>query len=164
MTERNNNGVRVRRWGQGDGFAEAHRNTLDHRHFMTDVDGYALAWTRHSERQLFTEYAFSRDRMPGLAALFERKKRFADLDLDGEPDKREFLLWLLRAVGSAQGVMPPLIYVVGPDTGPWHIQSVDPFTGEPKGEWQILTEQHHWGPHWQELGLTAVRNLLWLPR
>lgn len=172
LTPRNELGNKARMDGQGDGWANQHRESLPQSHGMLDIDyicGMAIFGQETSDR-LFLEYKpdeFSKNRCTvrrfGVAAVFDRKASEADA-FDGKSTlSLAFYLDLCRVYGERQEVPPKFFYLIGGRNPPWRMIGIDINTGKPNGANAVLGCED-WTHVWKELGIDDVREAIrkWL--
>ena len=170
MQVNQNNGVRSRIDGQGDGWALAHRD-LGPTFNMHDVDAMfgVCAFGQNTGEKLFLEYVpdnyqnrFKTIRKFGYVALFDRKSSMQALMAERNKLSTAFYLSLCRTLGLSQPVMPKFFYVIGGQEPPWIIREVDIETGELLDN---VAELHNagnndWRRVWKCLGLIELRETI----
>ncbi len=162
--ERLNNGVRVRRDGKGDGWANEHRTALGNEFLMQDCDGIfgQLTFASQSANRLFLEYVpdgfehrLDMTREMAVVAMFDRK---GSLEKAFQEDN---LMWLhlylsiCRKLSKFQPVPVRFFVVSGPDAAPWDITEVNTSTRE-RGRSHVI-QSNQMMDVWRMLGLAKAR-------
>ena len=167
MNERDEFGVRVRRDGQGDGWAEGHR-LLGKTFNMQDLDalfGFVAFGVNGAER-LFLEYqpdayhnASNLVRRFAAVAMFDRKSTITAAF--GSTVSTANYLWQCRCFSMQQPLKPKFFYVVGGQAPPWEMIELDINTGECLGQKTIQSnKKEDWLAVWDHLGLASLRKNL----
>jgi len=163
---RDEEGVRLRADGKGDGWALAHRK-LGATFNMTDFDGLMgiVSFAANTGERLFLEYVpdnYSHRvnviRQFAAVAMFDRKstREYAFSD-----ENRVSLAWHLdhcRKLGQTQPKPPKFFFVIGRDEPPWELVEVDIETGDVVSEMSLSAM--NWRALWERAGLVALRNEL----
>lgn len=169
-TPRNDNGVKVRLDGKGDPWANAHRDLLEKKYFLHDLDAVCgiVAFAHNTGERLFLEYVPDdyRNRPKtirkfAIVALFDRKSTeshaFSGESLLG----RGLYLHLCRILAAIQQAGPRFFYVIGGKVPPWRMIELDINTGERIGEISTVDGQSQtWRTVWNRIGLSQLRQQL----
>jgi hypothetical protein len=166
--DRLDNGVRVRRDGQGDAWANTHREGLGNKFYLQDIDalfGMEVFGANTGDR-LFIEYEpdnyenrFNAIREFALVAMFDRKATLAGAMHPGSKVSRDLYLWLCRTIGLAQPIAPKFFLVIGESEPPWQMIEIDINTGRKLGE-PSEVDGDNFRQVWNQLGLAELRSQL----
>ena len=166
IAERDENGVRVRADGKGDGWAKAHRS-LGQTFNMTDFDGVMglVAYASNTGDKLFMEYVpdnyanrFKRIRQFAYVAMFDRKTTRACAFGDANTVSLSVQLDHCRRLGQTQPHDPKFFFVVGRDAPPWELIELDIQTGEECGARTLASLDTR--AVWEVVGLVDLRDAL----
>jgi hypothetical protein len=165
MSSRLANGVRIRVDGQGDPWANAHREALGNKFYLQDIDalfGMEVFGANTGDR-LFLEYepdSYENKanviREFAMVAMFDRK---STLPWARSPQcclSRGVYLWMCRALRAQQPKAPKFFLVVGRDSPPWQMVEIDIDTGDEINE-PMSIDADSFQRVWQQLGLTQLR-------
>jgi len=162
----NANCVKRRMDGEGDGWANEHREALGRSWWMQDVDamfGFEV-FGQNTSNRLFMEYVPDDwenhgkvIREYGIIALFDRKCSL-EMALAGHVSAGLYL-HNCRVFGKYQGVDPKFFYVIGGQEPPWSLAEIDIHTGERCGDVVVMPDGN-WQPLWEQLGIVQVRREL----
>lgn len=170
--DRNSNGVKVRKDGRGDAWANAHRIALGNEYLMQDVDicfGITV-FGHNTAEKLFLEFEpddykhrTSAVRDFAIVALMDRKSSIEAAFAPNNRLSRHFYCWLCRVFTQYQGIAPRFFFAIGGQEPPWRIVEVDVLTDETT-EAGTITRVNDWAPLWKALNLIDLRNQLrkWL--
>lgn len=159
-------GVKIRADGQGDGWANQHRE-LGQTFNMQDLDGFfgLYVFAKNSANSLFLEYAPDRIenrekviRRFAVVALFDRKKTEDAALSDMNIVSTAFYLWTCRQIGDRQPIAPRFFYVIGDDNPPWTMIELNIASGERLGCY--LLTGYNWRDVWEVAGLRKIRDEL----
>ena len=159
------NHVRRRMDGQGDGWANAHREALGNKYFLQDEDacvGMMFFGTR-TENRIFTEWEpddyGNREnliRRFALIATFDRKSTYeAAFALDNTVSTAWYLA-NCRKWAKDQPKAPRFFYVIGGKEPPWELVELDINTGTRIGGNQMI-DTTNMTEVWDAVGLTELR-------
>ena len=165
-------GVKKRHDGQGDLWAEHHRQNLGRDFLMHDIDGCfgAVVFGHNTAERLFLEYVpdnyenrLEYIREFAVVGLFDRKRSFDWAMSNGNRLSMSVYLYLCRSIAKTQPIAPRFFLLFGEhDKPPWEMIELDIETGEvvPR-EPVVITDATNWYPVWDTaLGLTKMRNEL----
>ena len=159
--------VKPRFDGQGDPWADSHREGLGRGFNMNDVDGFIglIGFAANTGDRLFIEYVPDDYANRGQAirtystvALFDRKASLACAMGEGNSVSLACYLDLCRRLAVTQARPPKFFFVVGRDAPPWDIVQIDIETGM-KLSTQTLSGMN-WQEVWRAAGLTELRDTL----
>lgn len=165
-SDRQDNGVKVRADGKGDGWANEHREELGHHFYMQDVDCAfgVMGFGHNTADALFLEFVPDdyRNRQKairtfGVVGFFDRKSSFGACTSTRNLLSKGVYLHMARCVAHQQSVAPKFFYVVGDNNPPWYMREVDIYTGE----WAapaVEVTSGEWKKVWEQLGLLELRN------
>ncbi len=167
MNDRDEYGVRVRRDGLGDGWAQGHR-LLGKTFNMQDLDalfGFVAFGVNGAER-LFLEYqpdhftnANRMIRRFAAVAMFDRKSS-VQAAFNSTVSTANYL-WQCRCFARQQPLKPKFFYVVGGQEPPWEMIELDIDTGDHLGQKVIQSNRKEdWLAVWDHLGLADLRENL----
>lgn len=165
--ERNDNGVKIRSDGAGDGWADAHRSELPKCCHFGDFDGIVgkINFVQNGQEKLFVEYvcdpyvnAGKLIRKFGYLALFDRKAN--ERVAFGSQGSLGTAVYLetCRRLSAGQPIPCRFFFVIGTNEGPWTIAELDTATGERLNSNEIIEGQ--WKDLWTSLGLWVGRQQL----
>jgi len=165
MTERLGNGVRIRADGQGDAWANTHRESLGNQFYLQDIDalfGMEVFGANTGDR-LFLEYEPDNYKNKqnivrefAMVAMFDRKSTLAWARSTQCCLSRGVYLWMCRALRAQQPHAPKFFLVVGRDCPPWQMVEIDIDTGDELSE-PTTVDADSFQRVWQQLGLTQLR-------
>ena len=166
--ERYPHGVKKRMDGEGDGWANAHREKLAAEAVMTDIDGWMgmNAYCMNTGSQLFCEYTIDQKTLHpnhtarcAIVGFFDRKIRKSARLFGSQP--HQVYMHIAQCIAVQQKFPPKFFYVFGSVMGPWEMCEVDIYTGEYTGEpFHCDTREASWKHMWDQCGLTALRREL----
>lgn len=163
-SERNRFGVKTRVDGNGDAWANCHRDKLGNQFLMQDVDCLfgAMAFGHNTAERLFMEYVPDHYqnrtraiRKFGVVALFDRKLTENAAMHNRNIVSQALYLWICRTLAGQQSISPKFFYVCGNNKPPWRMMEIDINTGEKRETVTLQTE--NWQQIWHTLGLTKIR-------
>jgi len=167
---RDDRGVRIRRDGAGDGWAQAHRGHLGSSRYLQDVDALfgATVFGHNTADRLFLEYEpddYQKRRSVlrrfAVVAMFDRKASHAAAFHEGNRLALAVYLYLCRTLAEHQPRPPKFFFVTGGQAPPWNMIEIDIEAGPEPRELRVLTlDSADWPTVWETLGLTALRNEL----
>lgn len=169
MNLRLDNGVRARRDGMGDPWANAHREGLGNRFYMNDVDALfgMEVWGANTGERLFLEYEpdnydnrESRIRRFAYIGMFDRKPSLKAAYHPGNRVSMAVYLDMCRRISMGQPRPMRFFFVVGGESAPWQMVEHDIETGEECGERVLIRGAHEYREMWQRLGLEQLREEL----
>lgn len=164
--DRHENGVRVRRDGQGDLWSNEHREELGNAFYLNDFDavmGY-MAFAKTGAGETFAEYvpdAYANKgkvfRRFATVAIFDRKKSMASVRGILNTVQLAYYLDICRLLADKQPIAPKFFFVVG-EAAPWEMVEVDVWTGELGRTWCFGKSE--WKQVWNAAGLSEMRREL----
>lgn len=168
MAERLGNGVRIRRDGRGDAWANQHRSALGNRFYLQDIDalfGMEVFGANTGDR-LFIEYEpdnyvnrLNAVREFALVAMFDRKATLQAARSHDGIVSRGVYLYMCRGLSILQPHAAMFFVVIGRNRPPWQMIEIDIYTGEEQSE-PVLVDGENFKRVWQQLGLTELRRQL----
>lgn len=168
MAERMGNGVRIRRDGRGDAWANEHREALGKKFYLNDIDAFfgLEVFGANTGDRLFLEYEpdnyenkFSAIRDFAMVAMFDRKSTEAAAFHESSLLSRGVYLWLCRVIADVQPQPPKFFYVIGREQPPWRMIQIDIYSGDRTGS-PVEVDGQSFKQVWSQLGLTRLRNEL----
>lgn len=165
QAERNESGVRVRRDGKGDEWANLHRDKLETFALMQDLDAIMghISFAKNTTDQLFVEYVPDRwenrhsfIREFATVAMFDRKSSRSCLE--SASVSAAYQLHLCRVIREYQQE-PPMFFFVIPHREGFEMVRVHLETAEEIGAY-VLPKNGEWREIWQQAGLISLRNKL----
>lgn len=162
---RDHRGVLVRTDNKGDAWAALHREHLDHRYLMIDLDGWMVreddVECRHnSEEMTFVEIVPDQQKLALIrqvyyVAIFDRKaSRFS---VENSKKSLSWYLNLCRKVSQDQSIPCRFIYVIGGQKPPWILHECDTYTGKFGEPITLDGERQTWLKIWESTGLADTR-------
>ena len=164
MFKRNDQGVKIRSDGNGDQWANQHRDELGSKFYIQDVDGLfgMCSFAQNSGERLFMEYVPDHYRNKSkiirefaVIAIFDRKQSKHAIQVSDL--STAFYLHQARLYGRVQPIMPKFFFVVGTES-PWTLIELNITTGETISE--CVLDDGEWLSVWKTLKLTDMRDLL----
>ena len=166
-TNRNPIGVKVRADGQGDAWADSHRDFMRSA-YMLDIDGLVgfVGFAANTGEKLFIEYVpddYSNHRSEirtfATVAMFDRKSSRSVAFAKGNQVSRAYYLDICRKLAATQPKPPRFFYVLGRDCPPWEMVELDIETAEEIGTHTIESlDTGHWRHLWHIMGLGRLRS------
>lgn len=160
----NNNHVKIRMDGQGDGFSNQHRSSVPHDNWMIDIDGVfgSIFFADKLENNFFAEVEPDLQRGAvirgfGFVAFYDRKKTWRAA-FNGSSFSLAAQLALCRFVAKVQPVQPKFFFVIGENSPPWYMVEIDIFTGLQGRKEKLGTGS--WKEIWKKFGLLDIRKQL----
>lgn len=167
----NQNGVKIRYDGKGDGWANAHREELPRDNYMQDIDcffGINVAGHNTGDK-LFLEYIpdnYDKNRKSVedfcIVALFDRKFSEEYAFSNKNYTSRKFYLYICNQLSKNQPVPCKFFYVIGNKNPPWKMIELSLDEGHKIREKYV--DSGDWNEIWKELGLVSIKDELvkWL--
>lgn len=154
--------------GTGDGWAAAHRQALGSNWYLSDVDALADSTGAYhgTEDKLFVSatclpvHRLDPAQTLGIVALFDRTQDLGTGLCERKAFGSKMLRNIARLIGLAQGVLPKVFLVAGPDDGPWELVELDIWSGQPAGFRAILEAGGSWAATWEAAGLGKLQREL----